>query len=190
MNVQELVTERVAIGSETVGSQAVSKLYRAEETDLAVIIGGIEAGISGSVDSGKRTYYKLSLVDTDQDPIRIITEDLFTDRYVDGGLALCEAVLFIRCLFCLADLGVPFPCTEHGEFMGYKTGHNKGRRAVSTGSYTPRLITECLESTTERQGIRILGGLRVIRLLVRKRRSYGISCLDRNNKMEVSYLII
>lgn len=190
MNVQELIIEHIVIGSGAAGFQAALKLHQAGETDLAVITENIKAGTSRNTGSDKQTYYKLSLAGADQDSVRTMAEDLFAGGCVDGDLALCEAALSTRCFFCLADLGVPFPCTEYGEFMGYKTDHDRGRRATSAGPYTSRLMTECLENTVKRRGIRILDGLQVIRLLVREKRLYGILCLDKNNKMEVSYLII
>ena len=165
MNVQELIIEHIVIGSGAAGFQAALKLHQAGETDLAVITENIKAGTSRNTGSDKQTYYKLSLAGADRDSVRTMAEDLFAGGCVDGDLALCEAALSTRCFFCLADLGVPFSCTEYGEFMGYKTDHDRGRRATSAGPYTSRLMTECLENAVKRQGIRILDGLQVIRLL-------------------------
>ena len=60
-----------------------------------------------------------------------------------------RAALSARCFFALTELGVPFPCTEQGEFMGYKTDHDRGRRATSAGPYTSRLMTEALEKAVK-----------------------------------------
>lgn len=85
-----------------------------------------------------------------------MAEDLFAGQCVDGDQALCEAALSARCFFALTELGVPFPCTEHGEFMGYKTDHDRGRRATSAGPYTSKLMTEALERSVKEKQILIL----------------------------------
>lgn len=45
----------------------------------------------------------------------------------------------------LVNLGVPFPCNEYGEFVGYQTDHDHSGRATSAGPYTSKYMTEALE---------------------------------------------
>ena len=49
--------------------------------------------------------------------------------------------------------------------MGYKTDHDRGRRATSAGPYTSRLMTEALEKAVKEKEIRILDKMQVIKLL-------------------------
>ena len=119
-----------------------------------------------------------------------MAEDLFAGQCVDGDQALCEAALSARCFFALTELGVPFPCTEQGEFMGYKTDHDRGRRATSAGPYTSRLMTEALEKAVKEKEIRILDKMQVIKLLTFEGRIKGVLCLDKKEKEEPSYVLI
>ena len=76
----------------------------------------------------------------------------------------------MRCVYHLVELGVPFPCDDYGQEVGYKTDHDRGRRATSVGPYTSRAMTEALEGEVRRLGIPILDGLQAIRLFSRQGR--------------------
>lgn len=190
MRIQELRVEHVVIGTGAAGLQAALRLYQNGETDLVIVAENIHAGTSRNTGSDKQTYYKLSLASGDLDSVRTMAEDLFLGQCVDGDQALCEAALSSRSFFRLTELGVPFPCTEYGEFMGYKTDHDRGRRATSAGPYTSKLMTECLERSVKEKHIRIMDQMQVIRLLVKEDVVYGILCLDKNKKEEASYVLI
>lgn len=190
MKIRELRIEHVVVGTGAAGLQAALRLHQFGETDLAVIAENINAGTSRNTGSDKQTYYKLSLAGRDPDSVRAMAEDLFAGQCVDGDLALCEAALSVRSFFRLVELGVPFPCTEYDEFMGYKTDHDRGRRATSAGPYTSRLMTECLEKSVKEKEIQILDQMQAIRLLVRDGILYGVLCLDKRETKEASYLLI
>ena len=177
-------------GTGAAGFQAALRLYQNGERDVAVLAENIQAGTSRNTGSDKQTYYKLSLASEDSDSVRTMAEDLFAGQCVDGDQALCEASLSVRSFFRLAELGVPFPCTEYGEFMGYKTDHDRGRRATSAGPYTSRLMTECLEKEVQLKQIKIFNQVQVIRLLVKEKQIYGAFALDKNRKDEASFLLI
>ena len=190
MKIRELRIEHVVVGTGAAGLQAALRLHQYGETDLAVIAENINGGTSRNTGSDKQTYYKLSLAGRDPDSVRAMAEDLFAGQCVDGDLALCEAALSVRSFFRLVELGVPFPCTEYDEFMGYKTDHDRGRRATSAGPYTSRMMTECLEKSVKEKEIRILDQMQAIRLLVRDGILYGVLCLDKRETKEASYLLI
>ncbi|MBT9775185.1 FAD-binding protein [Clostridium sp. MCC353] len=190
MRVHELRIEHVVIGSGAAGFQAALRLHQFGETDLAVITEHINAGTSRNTGSDKQTYYKLSLAGRDFDSVRSMAEDLFAGGCVDGDQALCEASLSPRCFFSLVESGVPFPCTEYDEFMGYKTDHDRGRRAASAGPYTSRIMTECLEKQVKEKDIRILDQMQAVRLLVKDGILYGVLCLDKSSSKEASYVLV
>ncbi len=190
MKIRELKIENIVIGTGAAGFQAALRLYQNGEKDLAILAEDVNAGTPRNTGSDKQTYYKLSLASGDLDSVRTMAEDLFAGQCVDGDQALCEAALSSRSFFRLTELGVPFPCTEYGEFMGYKTDHDRGRRATSAGPYTSKLMTECLERSVKEKNIRIMDQMQVIRLLVKNREIYGVLCLDKSEKEEAGYLLI
>lgn len=175
---RELYIKHVVVGSGAAGYHAALRLYRFGEHDTAVVTEDRMAGTSRNTGSDKQTYYKLSLSGGYQDSVRGLAEDLFAGQCVDGDTALCEAALSPRCFYFLAELGVPFPDNEYGEFMGYKTDHDKGRRATSVGPYTSKVMTECLERAVLEQGIPVYDKMQVIRLLVKDGQIRGLLCLE------------
>lgn len=190
MKLTEQTITHIIIGSGAAGFQAALRLYQNGERDLAIITENIKSGTSRNTGSDKQTYYKLTLSGNDADSVRNMAEDLFAGQCVDGDQALCEAALSARCFFALTELGVPFPCTEHGEFMGYKTDHDRGRRATSAGPYTSKLMTEALERFVKEKQILILDQMQAIQILTYMNQVKGILCLDKNIHSEPAYKII
>ena len=107
-----------------------------------------------------------------------LAEDLFAGQCVDGDVALCEAALSTLSFYRLVELGVPFPCTEFGEYVGYKTDHDRGRRATSVGPYTSKIMTQQLEKDVRSRQIEILDRLQVIHIMVEENEVCGVLCLD------------
>lgn len=190
MKLTEQTITHIIIGSGAAGFQAALRLYQNGERDLAIITENIKSGTSRNTGSDKQTYYKLTLSGNDADSVRNMAEDLFAGQCVDGDQALCEAALSARCFFALTELGVPFPCTEHGEFMGYKTDHDRGRRATSAGPYTSKLMTEALERSVKEKQILILDQMQAIQILTYMNQVKGILCLGKNIHSEPAYKII
>lgn len=190
MKLTEQTITHIIIGSGAAGFQAALRLYQNGERDLAIITENIKSGTSRNTGSDKQTYYKLTLSGNDADSVRNMAEDLFAGQCVDGDQALCEAALSARCFFALTELGVPFPCTERGEFMGYKTDHDRGRRATSAGPYTSKLMTEALERSVKEKQILILDQMQAIQILTYMNQVKGILCLDKNIHSEPAYKII
>ena len=110
--------------------------------------------------------------------MREMAKTLYEGQCVDGDQALCEAALSAPCFLKLVNLGVPFPRNRWGEYVGYKTDHDPRRRATSTGPYTSKLMTECLERSVEEKEIPIFDKMQVIRILSDRKQVYGLLCLD------------
>lgn len=182
--------EQVVLGSGAAGFQAALRLRQYGEKDVALVTEHVKAGTSRNTGSDKQTYYKLSLAGGDLDSVGTMAKDLFAGQCVDGDLALCEAALSARCFFALTELGVPFPYTEQGEFMGYKTDHDRGRRATSAGPYTSRLMTECLERAAKEKEILILDQLLAVKILKADGKVKGLLCLNKEAKDEAEYILI
>lgn len=188
--IREIKINTVIVGTGAAGYAAALRLHQKNEYDIAIVTENIKSGTSRNTGSDKQTYYKLSLAGEDLDSVLQMTEDLFAGQCVDGDMALCEAALSMRGFYNLAELGVPFPCTEYGEYMGYKTDHDRGRRATSAGPYTSKLMTECLEQEVERRKIHIYDQWQVIKILTHNQKVYGIVCLDKTKKNEETEIIV
>lgn len=166
------------------------RLHQCGERDLAVLSENVNAGASRNTGADKQTYYKLSLAGRESDCVASMAEDLFRGQCVDGDLALCEAALSAKCFYHLAELGVPFPENEYGESVGYRTDHDRGRRASSAGPYTSRIMVECLEREAVSRHITILDHMQLVRLLVKDEKVYGILCLDMKKTESLGFTII
>ncbi len=167
------------IGSGCAGFNAADWLYDLGRKNIAVLTEGVNMGTSRNTGSDKQTYYKLSLASDGADSTRQMAEDLFAGGCVNGDTALAEAANSVRCFIKLANLGVPFPTNEYGEYVGYKTDHDPRQRATSAGPLTSKYMTECLERSVRQKGIRILDGFMAFKLLVKEDHIEGLICLNR-----------
>lgn len=176
--ISEMSCHTVVVGSGAAGYNAAVRLKEFGIEDVVMVTEAVDSGTSRNTGSDKQTYYKLSLAGPDQDSVGQLAEDLFAGQCVDGDNALVEAALSTRCFYHLAELGVPFPHNKYGEYIGYKTDHDRGRRATSVGPYTSRVMTEKLQERANILGISVLDGLLVVKILVDGGRVYGILCLN------------
>ena len=133
---KEMEIRTLIVGTGAAGYAAAVRLHQCGAGDIAILSENVKAGTSRNTGSDKQTYYKLSLAGSGGDSIRLMAEELFGGQCVDGDLALCEAALSARCFYYLTELGVPFPENEYGEYIGYQTDHDRGKRASSAGPYT------------------------------------------------------
>ena len=168
----------LVVGSGAAGLRAAEHLHELGMRDIAVITEGMTCGTSRNTGSDKQTYYKLSLSGSDADSVREMAASLYAGHAVDGDIALCEAAASAGGFFHLAQLGVPFPTNEYGEYVGYKTDHDPYRRATSAGPYTSKLMTEALERSIREKNITVFDRMQVIELMTEANRIVGLLCLD------------
>ncbi len=168
----------VVVGTGAAGYNAADRLFQYGQEDIAMVTEHVLAGTSRNTGSDKQTYYKLTLSGGDPDSVREMADTLFAGQCVDGDLALCEAALSAQSFLRLVELGVPFPRNRYGEYIGYKTDHDPRRRATSVGPYTSKKMTECLQASVEKKGIRVFDKMQVVRVLGDGKRTYGLLCLD------------
>ncbi len=167
-----VVTVRTAIvGSGAAGLSAADRLFELGEREIALITEGMYCGTSRNTGSDKQTYYKLTLAGTMPDSIQEMAQTLFSGGSTDGDTALVEAALSARCFFRLVDIGVPFPHTAYGEYVGYKTDHDPRQRATSVGPLTSRWMTEKLQTQVEMKGIPVLDNLQVVGILTNENKT-------------------
>ncbi len=170
--------DTLVIGSGCAGLNAADWLYRFGRTDTALLTEGVNMGASRNTGSDKQTYYKLSIASDGADSVQQMAETLFSGGSVHGDLALAEAACSLRCFMKLANLGVPFPTNEYGEYAGYKTDHDPRQRGTSAGPLTSKYMTEALEASVRRKGIRIFDRMQAARLLVSEGAVRGVLAAD------------
>ena len=172
------------VGSGAAGYNAADCLWRAGQHDILLLTENRLCGTSRNTGSDKQTYYKLTLSGGDGDSVREMAQTLFDGQCVDGDTALCEAALSTPCFLRLAELGVEFPRSRYGEYVGYKTDHDPRRRATSAGPYTSKRMTQMLEAAVCAEGVPMLDGMQVIRILTDGERVLGLLCLNRAARSE------
>lgn len=168
----------VVVGTGAAGYNAADRLWQLGVRDLLIVTENRVGGTSRNTGSDKQTYYKLTLSGSEPDSVREMAETLYSGQCVDGDLALCEAALSTQGFFKLVELGVPFPRSRCGEYIGYKTDHDPRRRATSVGPYTSRQMTERLEESVQAKGVPLLDHTQVIRILSDGGSVYGLLCLN------------
>ena len=150
------------VGSGVAGLAAALRLSELGVKDCVLVTESFSAGTSVNAGSDKQTYYKLSVGGSGADSVRRMAQDIFSGGCVDGDNALCEAALSAREFFRLVNLGVDFPCTGYGEYVGYKTDHDEAGRASGTGPFTSADICEKLRREVLKSGVRVIEGASVV----------------------------
>ena len=171
--------ETVIVGSGAAGLNASDLLWKKGVRDVVLVTEGIKAGTSRNTGSDKQTYYKLSLSGCDSDSIMEMAQDLYKGKCVDGDVALCEAALSVPSFTRLASLGVPFPHDRYGQYIGYRTDHDPKRRATSAGPYTSRYMTEALEKAVLDDGLEIIDGYQLIKIIASDNEVRGVLFISR-----------
>lgn len=179
----------IVVGSGAAGLNAAD-ILAAQGISAAVVTEGLKMGTSRNTGSDKQTYYKLTLSDSVPDSVGDMAKSLFDGGSVDGDLALCEAAGSTRAFMRLVELGVPFPYNEFGEFAGYRTDHDTRTRATSCGPLTSKYMTEALERSVLSRDLPIFDGYRVIKLLTRNDRAFGVAAICPDDRTNAQGLVI
>mgnify|MGYP002330731547 CR=1 FL=1 len=131
-------------------------------------------GTSRNTGSDKQTYYKLTTSGSFRDSVHDMAAALMAGGAMDGDLALAEAAGSLRAFFHLVDIGVPFPTSAYGEYVGYQTDHDPARRGTSAGPLTSHYMTQRLEEEARALGVTFYDGFQVVELLVDQGRVRGL----------------
>lgn len=172
------ILDTLVVGSGCAGFNAVDWLCDLGRQDIALLTEGVNMGTSRNTGSDKQTYYKLSMASDGADSVAEMAQTLFSGGSVNGDTALIEAACSVRSFIKLANLGVPFPTNQYGEYVGYKTDHDPRQRATSAGPLTSKYMTECLERSVRGKDIPILDQMQAVQLLSDGKRVYGLLALD------------
>ena len=175
------IVHTLVVGSGAAGFNAALSLYSEGVRDIALVCEGINVGTSRNTGSDKQTYYKLGMCGAADSP-RDMAQDIFDGGCVDGDIAYAEAANSARCFMKLVDLGVRFPTNSLGEYVGYKTDHDKRSRATSAGPLTSKMMTECLQEAVEDRGIKIFDNLFAVKIIKNGEKASGLLTLDKKNE--------
>ena len=168
----------LVIGSGAAGLAAALRLKNEGVDDLLLLSEGLNRGTSINTGSDKQTYYKLGIYGMEPDSPGLLGQTLFDGGSVHGDVALVEATLSVRCFMNLANLGVPFPSDEFGQYIGYKTDHDPKRRATSCGPYTSKEMCLALIRAVKAAGVEIAEKRTVGELIVIDGRAAGAVVYD------------
>ena len=164
-NIPSYTLNTLVIGSGCAGFNTADWLYDLDVKDIAIVTEDINCGTSRNTGSDKQTYYKLSLSSSESDSVADMCKSLFEGKSVNGDTALTEAACSVKSFIKLANLGVPFPTNQYGEYVGYMTDHDIHKRATSAGPLTSKYMTEALEKSVKNKNIEIFDGVVIIKLL-------------------------
>ncbi|MDR2656833.1 MAG: FAD-binding protein [Oscillospiraceae bacterium] len=169
--------QTVVIGSGCAGLNAADWLLDLGLPGVMLVTESMNAGTSRNAGSDKQTYYKLSLSGAIGDSPEAMARDMMSEG-VNADNALAEASSSVQSFFKLVSLGVPFPCNNYGEYVGYQTDHDPRSRATSAGPLTSRLMTEALEASALRKGLRVLDNTLAFKILANEGCAAGVLCLE------------
>ena len=184
----------VIVGSGAAGLNCAARLFRemeelgfdTPENEIAVVTEGIGHGTSNNSGSDKQTYYKLGTHGVEPDSPIDFAKTLTAAGSAHGDLALMEGENSLRCFHHLVDIGVPFPHTASGSFVGYKTDHDPRQRATSAGPWTSRYMVQKLIAELRRYGVQFFSHHHVLSVITEggSERACGLLCAD--SRLETS----
>lgn len=169
--------QTLVVGSGAAGLNAAVALKKRGVINVAVLTEGMKMGTSRNTGSDKQTYYKLTTAGEGEDSVRRMARTLCAGGAMDGDLALAEAAGSLKSFFHLTEIGVPFPASAYGEYVGYKTDHDPLQRGTSAGPLTSHYMTERLENEAAAFGVTVFDGYQVIELLTERERVRGLVAL-------------
>ena len=178
----------LVIGSGASGLAAALRLKSLGVDDILLLSEGLKRGTSINTGSDKQTYYKLGVYGAEPDSPALLGRTLFDGGSVHGDVALVEAAMSVRCFMNLVNLGVPFPCDEFGQYIGYKTDHDPKRRATSCGPYTSREMCLALIRAVKAAGVEIAEQRNAAELVSVDGRAAGAVVWNRETKEFEAYL--
>jgi len=155
----------LVVGSGAASLNAADQLVQRGVEDVLIVTQRLGGGASKNSGSDKQTYYKLALAGTVPDSPTELAKTLWNGGCMHGDIALVEATCSAQCFYNLVRLGVPFPHTRYGGFVGYKTDHDPLQRATSAGPRTSQQMVDRLLREVRRKGIPILDEHEVVALL-------------------------
>lgn len=169
----------VVVGSGAASLSCADHLHNLGQTDIAIVTEKVGGGTSNNTGSDKQTYYKLSVFGKEGDCPFEMAKSLYDGGCMHGDLALIESICSAQGFYRLVNIGVPFPHTSFGGFVGYKTDHDPRQRATSAGPWTSNQMFQCLLKEVKKKQIKIFDNYEVVGIITQNGRACGIAALDK-----------
>jgi len=190
-----LVNTSVAVvGSGAAALNAAVHLKRVGIDDIIIVTEGLGAGTSANAGSDKQTYYRLNPEDGTLDSVHSMAEDLFSDGCMHGDIALVESALSLREFYHLVELGVPFPHSRYGDYVGFKTDHDLKSRGTSAGPRTSIMMYECLLKEARLLNIPVKDNTKIIEILTAddggEKKVTGLIAVEKENVLDERFGLI
>ena len=186
-----LKTEVLVVGSGAAALNAAIQCKRFGIDDVLLVTEKLGAGTSANAGSDKQTYYRVNPAGQGGDSALHMAEEYFKGGSVHGDIAFVEAALSSQAFYNLVNLGVPFPQTKYGDFVGFKTDHDPKQRGTSAGPKTSIQMYQKLLLEAKYLGVRILENLQIIEISTENRNNKksvtGAVAINRNDVNENSY---
>ena len=154
----------IIVGAGIAGLNAAINLYDHGQTDIAILLDTENGSTSRYARSDQQSYYKMASYGNDTDSPYRMARLIQSTNSSDGDLALVEAAMSAQCFYRLADLGLPFPQNEYGEYIGSKNGGDRTRRSISCGPDTAAQIQKALEKEVQKRNIPVFTGYQAVRI--------------------------
>ncbi|MHC4674308.1 MAG: FAD-binding protein [Planctomycetota bacterium] len=121
--------------------------------------------------------------------------DDFADTLTAGGcthghVALIEGANSLRGFYRLTDLGVPFPHTDVGSHVGYKTDHDPRQRGTSAGPWTSRFMVQKLLVELERYNINIFNRYHMLAVIIADKSACGLLCVEMDKQNQPNHGLV
>lgn len=168
----------VIIGAGIAGLNAAVNLYDHGQTDIAILVDTEEGSTSRYARSDHQAYYKMA--SSGNDSSYRMARSIQSTNSSDGDLALVEAAMSDQCFYRLADLGLPFPKNEYGEYIGQKSGGDRARRCISCGLDTAAQIQAALEKEVQKRNIPVFMGYQLVRIFTDAEQQNAVGLLALN----------
>lgn len=172
----------VIVGAGIAGLNAAINLYDHGQTDIAILIDSENGSTSRFACSDQQSYYRLACSGSDSDSAYRMARTLQSTNSSDGDLALVEASMSMQCFYRLADLGLPFPQNDYGEYIGTKLSGDSSRRSFSCGLDTVAKIHQALKKEVEKRNIPLFVGYQAVRIFTDKDQNHVIGLLALNHE--------
>jgi len=181
------IVDTAIVGSGTAALNAAVQLKRGGHKDMCIFTEGVGIGTSACAGSDKQTYYRIAATSKDNDNITSMAQTLFDGGSMHGDIALIEAALSNRAFYNLVNLGIPFPHNIFGEYVGYRTDHDKSSRGTTAGPKTSMLMVEKLYGEVKRLNIEVYEDVEIISILTLDKKAIGLLGINKKNITDNNY---
>ncbi len=174
----------IVVGSGAAALNAAIQCKQLGMQDIVILTERLGAGVTANAGSDKQTYYRVNPGSANGDSYLDMATALFEGGCMHGDIALIEASLSQYSFFHLVGLGVSFPHNRYGDYVGFKTDHDKASRGSSAGPETSITMYRKLLDKVNTLGIPIIDNMEIIEICAiteeKKKKAAGVLAIDKS----------